>query len=130
MDKNICEIYVRQHIPGYKAFIISVHICLVSNCSRHAISRHAISRRKCLQYPVQGSPCLDGANFHYPERPDVTVLSSVDLSATSGQTVALVGSSGSGKSTVAQLLERFYDCTQGRVVSVHKLYFYSCLSFY
>ncbi|KAK2185714.1 hypothetical protein NP493_225g00024 [Ridgeia piscesae] len=72
--------------------------------------------RLCPQSPVHGSPSFDRVNFNYPERPDVTVLSSIDLSATSGQTVALVGSSGSGKSTVAQLLERFYDCAHGRVM--------------
>jgi len=51
-----------------------------------------------------GSVC-----FSFPERPDAHVLGQVSLSIKSGQTVALVGTSGSGKSTIIQLLERFYD---------------------
>lgn len=49
------------------------------------------------------------AKFHYPTRPEVKVLQDLSFDVTSGQTVALVGSSGCGKSTVIQLLQRFYD---------------------
>jgi ABC-type multidrug transport system fused ATPase/permease subunit len=53
--------------------------------------------------------------FHYPSRPNVTVLDNLMLSIKKGQRVALVGSSGCGKSTVTQLLERFYDSDQGSI---------------
>ena len=53
--------------------------------------------------------------FCYPTRPQQEVLKNFNLSVPAGQTVALVGSSGGGKSTVACLLERFYDCKSGSV---------------
>ncbi|KAJ8116550.1 hypothetical protein OPT61_g2038 [Boeremia exigua] len=59
---------------------------------------------------------LEGVRFTYPGRPDHRVLRGVDLTAEPGQFIALVGASGSGKSTVMQLLERFYDPTSGSVL--------------
>ena len=56
--------------------------------------------------------------FRYPARPDVPVLTGLNLQVNVGQTVALVGSSGCGKSTVVQLIQRFYDIAGG-VVSLH-----------
>ncbi|KAI5092339.1 ATP-binding cassette, sub-family B (MDR/TAP), member 4 isoform 1, partial [Silurus meridionalis] len=54
--------------------------------------------------------------FRYPSRPDVPVLQGLQLKVKKGQTLALVGSSGCGKSTTIQLLERFYDPKQGTVM--------------
>ncbi|KAJ2943305.1 hypothetical protein O0L34_g12112 [Tuta absoluta] len=53
--------------------------------------------------------------FNYPSRPDVKVLRGLTLSISAGETVALVGSSGCGKSTVLQLLQRTYDPESGSV---------------
>ena len=53
--------------------------------------------------------------FRYPARADVPVLTGLDLQVDVGQTVALVGSSGCGKSTVVQLIQRFYDIAGGVV---------------
>ena len=55
--------------------------------------------------------------FNYPTRPTVPVLQGLDLTIQPGQMLALVGSSGCGKSTTVQLLERFYDPDDGVVVS-------------
>ncbi|KAJ8405347.1 hypothetical protein AAFF_G00318200 [Aldrovandia affinis] len=55
-------------------------------------------------------------NFTYPTRPDIQVLNGLTVSVKPGQTLAFVGSSGCGKSTSVQLLERFYDPDQGRVL--------------
>lgn len=53
--------------------------------------------------------------FRYPSRPDVEVLKGLDFSMAPGQKTALVGHSGAGKSTVAQLLQRFYPATEGHI---------------
>ncbi|KAM4602092.1 bile salt export pump isoform 1-T1 [Polymixia lowei] len=54
--------------------------------------------------------------FTYPTRPDIQVLNGLNVSVKPGQTLAFVGSSGCGKSTSVQLLERFYDPDKGRVL--------------
>ena len=59
--------------------------------------------------------------FRYPARPDVPVLTGLDLQVNVGQTVALVGSSGCGKSTVVQLIQRFYDIAGGVVSQLVQL---------
>ncbi|XP_069585917.1 ATP-dependent translocase ABCB1-like isoform X3 [Ranitomeya imitator] len=54
-------------------------------------------------------------HFAYPSRPDVQVLLGLNLKVPAGKTIALVGMSGCGKSTVIQLLQRLYDPTEGEV---------------
>jgi ABC-type multidrug transport system fused ATPase/permease subunit len=58
---------------------------------------------------------LNQVSFNYPTRPDFDVLKLVTFSIQSGETIALVGSSGSGKTTIASLLLRFYDVQKGEI---------------
>ncbi|KAL8504448.1 hypothetical protein ACS0TY_015858 [Phlomoides rotata] len=59
---------------------------------------------------------LKNVNFAYPSRPENPVLNNFCLTVPSGKTIALVGGSGSGKSTVVSLIERFYDPSSGQVM--------------
>jgi ATP-binding cassette subfamily B protein len=68
-----------------------------------------------LARPVRGAIGFEGVRFNYPARPEVSALNGVDLEVAPGETVALVGPSGAGKTTILQLLLRFYDPQQGRV---------------
>ncbi|XP_031432823.1 ATP-dependent translocase ABCB1 [Clupea harengus] len=62
-----------------------------------------------------GEIMFQGVGFCYPTRKNVQVLQGLDVSVKPGQTLALVGGSGCGKSTTVQLLERFYDPAAGQV---------------
>jgi len=69
-----------------------------------------------LPEPPIGRVTFENCGFSYPSRPQDQVLQSFDLEIAPGETVALVGASGAGKSTIMQLLLRFYDPQQGRVL--------------
>ena len=66
--------------------------------------------------PVQGRVVFEAVRFQYPSRPDTSALDGFSLTVEPGETVALVGPSGAGKTTVFQLLQRFYDPQAGRVL--------------
>ena len=68
-----------------------------------------------LPRPVRGAIAFENVRFAYPTRPGVAVLSDVGLDIRPGETVALVGPSGAGKTTVLQLILRFYDPEGGRI---------------
>ncbi|WP_370401941.1 ABC transporter transmembrane domain-containing protein [Sulfitobacter sp. JB4-11] len=68
-----------------------------------------------LPDPVRGTIAFEGVNFTYPARPDIPALEGVDLEIKPGETVAFVGPSGAGKTTIIQLILRFYDPVSGRI---------------
>lgn len=65
---------------------------------------------------TKGEIEFKAVSFNYPSRPDFKVLQNISFKAEAGQTVALVGSSGSGKTTIASLILRFYDPVTGSIV--------------
>ncbi|MFK7745562.1 MAG: ABC transporter transmembrane domain-containing protein [Roseobacter sp.] len=71
---------------------------------------------KCLQQPVQGQLALEDVTFSYPTRPDIKALDTVSLNIDAGETIAFVGPSGAGKTTIIQMLLRFYDPASGRIL--------------
>lgn len=65
---------------------------------------------------IKGGIELKDVYFRYPARPDVQIFAGFSFYIPSGTTAALVGQSGSGKSTIISLLERFYDPEAGEVL--------------
>ena len=64
---------------------------------------------------INGSLRFENLIFHYPQRPDINVLKGIDFKVEPNQTLALVGQSGSGKSTIANLILQFYKPTSGHI---------------
>ncbi len=64
---------------------------------------------------LKGAISFEQVGFSYPSRPDLEVLQSIDFSIKPGEKIALVGYSGAGKSTIVQLLLRFYEATKGQI---------------
>ncbi|XP_073952757.1 multidrug resistance protein homolog 49-like isoform X2 [Choristoneura fumiferana] len=75
-----------------------------------SLSPHGIKIRK-----LKGEISIENVTFSYPARPDVKILKNFSLRVKPGENVALVGSSGCGKSTILQLLQRLYDPHSGVV---------------
>jgi ATP-binding cassette subfamily B protein len=68
-----------------------------------------------LSAPVQGHIRFEDVGFSYPARPDIPALDGVTLEIKPGETVAFVGPSGAGKTTIIQMILRFYDPQAGRI---------------
>jgi ATP-binding cassette subfamily B protein len=73
------------------------------------------ARPVALPRPVRGEIAFQDVSFRYPTRPDTSALNGVSLHVSPGETIALVGPSGAGKTTILQLLMRFYDPQSGRI---------------
>ncbi len=66
-----------------------------------------------LAIPVKGEIAFENVSFRYPTRPDTPALEEVSLDIASGETIAFVGPSGAGKTTIIQMIQRFYDPQSG-----------------
>ncbi len=68
-----------------------------------------------LAEPVKGEIEFDNVHFAYPSRPGIAALDGVNLKIEPGETIAVVGPSGAGKTTIIQLIQRFYDPDSGTI---------------
>ncbi len=74
-----------------------------------------ISEHKEVTTRIEGTVTFQDVAFTYPSRKEIQVLKNITLSASKGETIAVVGPSGSGKSTLVGLLLRFYDPEKGTI---------------
>lgn len=65
---------------------------------------------------IKGEVCFDHVSFAYDDAPDQMVLNDVSFTITPGETIALVGPTGAGKTTIVNLISRFYEVTKGSVM--------------
>jgi ATP-binding cassette subfamily B protein len=78
------------------------------------------NNKKPLKSISKGLIEIKSAIFSYPARPKTPILKNLSLKINSKETVAIVGSSGGGKSTITQLMMRFYDLEQGQILIDHQ----------
>lgn len=119
---TMCFSYTRglgQSVPSISAFakarVAAAKIALVID---HKPSIDCKNDSGIELDSVTGYMELKNVDFSYPSRPDILVLNNFSLLVPAGKTIALVGSSGSGKSTVVSLIERFYDTTSGNYIGI------------
>ncbi|XP_065836632.1 ATP-dependent translocase ABCB1-like isoform X2 [Oscarella lobularis] len=112
----------------FGAFSMGEAISLAPDYSKSRVATKRVFRTIDLVPSIDSSSCqgekrddfsgdisFENVKFCYPTRPDAPVLEDLSLTVKPGETVALVGASGCGKSTCVQLLERFYDPKEGAV---------------
>ena len=113
------------------SFQILMNLMMISMFFVMIISSHASAERitEVLQengaLPVSADPVrqvkdgsirFDGVTFYYGKKPDRPVLDHVDFSIGSGETVGVIGGTGSSKSSLVQLIPRLYDAVEGHVM--------------
>lgn len=120
-DLQTLNIYAMQILSG----VIMVAMCLnfisLSKGSMERI-REVLNEKTTLPKPEQpvyevkdGSVEFKNVNFAYSQKSDVNVLSGINLSINAGETVGIIGATGSGKTSLVSLIPRLYDVSEGSV---------------
>lgn len=102
------------HDDNYKLFFLNGYDEKIISRNMHYMSDVKSASNLC-RLARSGDVHLEDVYFSYPLRPDVEILNGLNLILKCGTITALVGSSGAGKSTIVQLLARFYEPTRGRI---------------
>jgi ATP-binding cassette, subfamily B, multidrug efflux pump len=118
---NIAEFIMYMHLVTWPVLSISI---VTSFIQRAAASQKRINEflqvqnpivsTKNLVRPIQGSLVFKEVSFTYPDS-GIQALNTISLSVPAGESIAIIGTTGSGKSTIANLLTRLYDADQGLI---------------
>ncbi|WP_257666112.1 ABC transporter ATP-binding protein [Parapedobacter tibetensis] len=75
-----------------------------------------LQEEKIIKHRIDGNVAFDDVTFAYPSRKEITVLKNISFEARAGEKIALIGPSGTGKSTIAALVLQFYKPDRGRIL--------------
>ncbi|KAJ9525056.1 hypothetical protein QJQ45_017385, partial [Haematococcus lacustris] len=112
----VLEVFAKGRVAGGKLYAVINRIPEIDPDNTSGRILDKVTPDGGDQGHVEGTIELRNVSFAYPARPDAQIFRNFCLTVPAGKTVALVGSSGSGKSTVVQLVERFYDPLGGAVL--------------
>ncbi|CAL5014182.1 unnamed protein product [Urochloa decumbens] len=98
--------FAKARVAAANIFRVIDHKPAISSPNAAGLQLHSVTGRLEMR----------AVDFAYPSRPDAPILRGFSLTVPPGKTIALVGTSGSGKSTVVSLIERFYDPTAGQIL--------------
>ncbi|KAK9313990.1 hypothetical protein V1524DRAFT_409209 [Lipomyces starkeyi] len=104
---------ITPHVRAVAAAISAINKIFTTIDRASAIDSSSKSGRTLST--IEGNIQFKDIKFIYPSRPDVIVMQDFNLQVKAGATVALVGASGSGKSTIVGLIERFYNPVRGKI---------------
>ena len=119
-DSEYAKLVHAQSGPTDDASVISETTTMVKSLAGSVMSGFgtSVAVNKANEVEVSNVPSqltLRNVHFSYPTRPGIEIFKGLNLSIRQGETLAIVGPSGGGKSTVIQLIERFYDPISGNV---------------
>ena len=123
-DLGVKEVFVTSMISAIASLGLSLTIPSLSYIYSSRVAAGSINKiiQKTKQIDgmikpqsIQGTISFEKVYFNYPTKPEVNILQGVSFSVEAGDSLAIVGETGSGKSTIVQLIEGFYYCSSGAV---------------
>ena len=123
-DLGVKEVFVSCFLSAMASLVLSLAIPSLGYLYSSRIAAATVNKtiQKNKKYDgsfkpqsIRGGISLENVSFNYPTRPEINVLQGVSLEVEAGESLAIVGETGSGKSTIIQLIEGFYYCSSGSV---------------
>ncbi|EYC07338.1 hypothetical protein Y032_0071g603 [Ancylostoma ceylanicum] len=128
-----------HNIYSLKNTVMDFRQCIVSTKKVFTYMKNTSNHQhKGLEKPqIAGTVEMNSVKFAYPSRPTEEVLKNINLKLKSGETVAFVGASGAGKSTIVSLMQQFYAPSDGSITldgvpiqDIEREYFHTKIEFH